>query len=595
MKFKEKIQSKLSSFSTKIILIVVCIVLLTTSTLGIFSYVYAKEGLVEAGKLDLMHILKGAKDTVQTLDERVKSGEITIEEAKYEALEKIIGTEKDLEDGSVVRDFSKSPYLYKEAGYVFAYNMKGEVVLHPSLPVGTNKSDLQDDEGRFIIKDMVAISQKTNGEDRFYEYLWTNPGEKNAREKIAYVEYVEEWDMMIGIGAYEDEFYQSLTQLRNIIIFISGITMLASVIIFYFMMKRPLGHIKQMNKMAYTISQGNLQIEPLQSTRTDELGQLSLSLNQMYENLKDLVKRISDTSTQVAAYSEQLFSSADQSTNASQNVAENIQHLAEGSEKQLATTQSSATAMKEVGESLKQVSATMVSTSEISTVSANRATEGNKSITSAIKQMTKINDAMADSSTIIKRLGQRSQEVGQIVHIITEISAQTNLLALNAAIEAARAGEAGKGFAVVADEVRKLAEQSSQSANKITDLIKQIQYDTTQTITSMDEVSNEVKRGMDEVKVAGSTFGQIVDSGIDVANQLKEITLAAQQISTSTDQVSCTLESVSQFTEKTTENAQNVAAATEEQLASMEEIAASSEHLSKMAQELQMIIQQFKV
>ncbi len=592
---KRKRSLRIKSFSIKVTILVVSIVLLTILALGIPSYYIAKDNLINAGKVNLKSIVAGAQSTISSLDEDVQAGKLSKEEAMEKARERILGPSIEKEDGTKGYDFTNSPFLYGNNGYVFAYTMDSEVQIHPSLPIDHDASAIQDETGAFLIQEIVALAKNQNADDRYYEYMWMNNGETQARAKIAYVEYVEEWDWMIGVGAYEEEFYQSLSELRNLIIITAIIALLLSFIIFNLIMRRPLNHIKQMSVMANSIANGDLTIEPHHSKRTDELGQLSSSLNAMLLNLKDLVRKMADTSEHVASYSEQLHSSADQSVHASQSVAESIQELAEGSERQLHEAQLSSNAMKEISSSIHGISSTLQKTSEVTSESANVAIEGNDSIKQAVTQMDKVNLSMGESSAVIERLGERSQEVGEIVKLITDISEQTNLLALNAAIEAARAGEAGKGFAVVAAEVRKLAEQSSLSTKKITDIILQIQEDTKASIHSMNTVSIEVKEGMSVVNNAGIIFDKIVQSGNEVAGQLNNITAAAQQITSGTDQVTSSLEGMTQISSTTTGNAQNVAASTEQQLASMQEITSSSEHLSQMAQELQEVIKQFKL
>ncbi|YCA09299.1 methyl-accepting chemotaxis protein [Bacillus sp. AK128] len=583
------------SFTIKVSFLVVSIVFITTITLGVTSYYIAKQNLVEAGKENLVNILQGAKGTIELLDKEVQAGRMSVEEAKELARLQILGPEIEKEDQTKARDFSTSPFVYKNSGYVFAFTLDSIAQLHPSLEIGHDASTLKDEQGNTIIPDMVKISSNPELSDRFYEYMWMNTGEKQSRHKIAYVERVDQWDWMIGIGAYEEEFYQSLNNLRNYIIGIGGVIFIGSFILFFLFMRKPLSEIKEMSIMAKSISAGDLTILPLKTNRHDELGQLSNALNSMLSNLQNLVQKIADTSKNVVSFSDELYASSEQSTRASQSITSSIQDLAEGSDKQLYEAESSATAMKEIALSIREVSTTLESTSNLTTTSANVANLGNESIKKAVYQMEKVNQSMIKTSSVSKRLGERSEEVGDILKMITDIAGQTNLLALNAAIEAARAGEAGKGFAVVASEVRKLAEQSSISANKITNIIQQIQQDTNESFLSITEVSKEVTEGMGIVNEAGGIFEKIVDSGKQIAEQLNNITAASQQITISSEQVTQSLEGMNNISTITSENAQLVVASTEEQLASMQEITSSSESLNQMALELQETIKKFKI
>ncbi|BCJ86548.1 hypothetical protein skT53_15330 [Effusibacillus dendaii] len=221
--------------------------------------------------------------------------------------------------------------------------------------------------------------------------------------------------------------------------------------------------------------------------------------------------------------------------------------------------------------------------------------EGNQAIRTAISQMNSIQNTVSGLAKVITGLGERSQEIGQIVEAITSIASQTNLLALNAAIEAARAGEHGRGFAVVADEVRKLAEQSSISAQQISELIATIQEETNKAVESMERGTKEVSEGITAVNLAGESFEQIGHSITDVSSQMQEVSAASKQMSTNSQQVIKSIDTISEITESTAAGAQNVSAASEEQLATMEEITASANALAQMAEELQKIVMKFKV
>lgn len=229
--------------------------------------------------------------------------------------------------------------------------------------------------------------------------------------------------------------------------------------------------------------------------------------------------------------------------------------------------------MMEMSSGIEEISA---STNEV-TIASNDALkvakEGNESIHQAIKQMNAISTTVNELAQSVKGMGEQSTEIGQIVQVINGIAAQTNLLALNAAIEAARAGEHGRGFAVVADEVRKLAEQSSRSTEQIGKIIASIQHLTDDAVRSMEKSLNEVTAGIDLVEQSGENFGKIQDSVQSVATLMMECSAASEQMAASTEEVS---------------------AAGQEQLASMEEISASATALAKMAEQLNMVVAKFR-
>jgi len=223
------------------------------------------------------------------------------------------------------------------------------------------------------------------------------------------------------------------------------------------------------------------------------------------------------------------------------------------------------------------------------------AKDGGKAIETAVTQMNMIEATVAETSTKVSKLGERSQEIGQIVDTISAIASQTNLLALNAAIEAARAGEAGRGFAVVAEEVRKLVEQSQDAAKQITSLITEIQRETGETVISMQEGTKQVALGSQVVTQAGQSFKSIAGSVEKVTEQITGISEAIQLMATGSQQIVVSVREIGEISKSAAGETQNVSAATEEQSASMQEIAAASQALALMAEELQIAISVFKV
>ncbi|MBP2659287.1 MAG: methyl-accepting chemotaxis sensory transducer [Firmicutes bacterium] len=223
------------------------------------------------------------------------------------------------------------------------------------------------------------------------------------------------------------------------------------------------------------------------------------------------------------------------------------------------------------------------------------AKNGTHSVCVALEQMRNIERTVNTSAEIVTKLGDRSNEIGQIVGTISAIAGQTNLLALNAAIEAARAGEMGRGFAVVAEEVRRLAEQSKEAAEQISTLIHEIRKETDSAVTAMIAGTREVEGGTVAVNGATTAFSEIADLVNSVSGQVWTISGAMKNVIAGNQQVSLDMKNVDDISSNTSIEAQNVSAATEEQSAAAEEIASSSRALAKLAEELQITMHQFKV
>ena len=327
----------------------------------------------------------------------------------------------------------------------------------------------------------------------------------------------------------------------------------------------------------------------------DEIGSLSISFNSMADGIKELVETIGETSQALASSSEQLSASSEESSKASEHISETIQELAASSENQMTLMASSSKGINNVTGSTERISANAEKVAATAENTAEASKKGLRNIEEVTTQMNSINTNVGNLSVSINTLEGRIKEIGEITKAITDISSQTNLLALNAAIEAARAGEQGKGFAVVADEVRKLAEQSSQSAEQITSLISQIQVDTKTTIQSMSTAKNEVDLGLNIVQNAGNSFGEIEVSINDLVNLFEEVFVSLKELKDNTDVINVSVMEVNSMAEEAAANTENVSAATEEQVASMEEIAASSSSLANLAESLQELIRKFKV
>ncbi|USB33910.1 methyl-accepting chemotaxis protein [Paenibacillus sp. YPG26] len=363
-------------------------------------------------------------------------------------------------------------------------------------------------------------------------------------------------------------------------------------ILFTRSMVRPILTInKQLNEIAE--GEGDLTKE-LQVKSQDEIGDLATSFNKMLGNLRRMIGQIGTISEQVAASSEELTASAAQTTQATNQITTSIQEVAGGADTQGQGAIESSTAMNEMAVGIQHVAETTSSVTELAMATSREASSGHESLRQVINQMSSIDEAVHNSASVVRDLREHAEEIGKITEVITSIANQTNLLALNAAIESARAGEHGKGFAVVANEVRKLAEQSRDSANQITGLINKIQRDTSLAVDVMDKGTQEVKQGVDVVHVAEIGFNKILQLIEQVADQIQEASAVSQEMSASAEQVSASIDEIAHIAQNSATNIQNVASASEEQLASMEEISAASSALSKMAEELQAQVGQFK-
>ncbi|HET8819717.1 MAG TPA: methyl-accepting chemotaxis protein [Xanthomonadaceae bacterium] len=292
-----------------------------------------------------------------------------------------------------------------------------------------------------------------------------------------------------------------------------------------------------------SLAEGDLTVK---ATVTEDMtGAIADSINFAVEQLRSLVQTITDTSVQVASSAQETQATA--------------MHLAEAAEHQAQEINSASSRITEIAASIDQVSKNSAESAEVAQRSVHIATAGAGVVRQTIAGMDSIRDQIQETSKRIKRLGESSQEIGSIVELINDISEQTNILALNAAIQAASAGEAGRGFAVVADEVQRLAERSSNATKRIESLVQTIQADTNEAVSSMEQTTSEVVAGARLAEDAGTALGEIEKVSSDLSNLIQGISSAAQQQSGAAANITQAMNTIQQITTQTSQGASQTA------------------------------------
>ena len=341
-------------------------------------------------------------------------------------------------------------------------------------------------------------------------------------------------------------------------------------------------------------SQGDLTRTILVSSR-DEIGEVGIAMNRMQEHLKSLVLNIRQKSALLAQAAGQLGANADQSADSANSVAEAISEVAAGADNQNRTIETVISNVAQNAEDVQRMGQQTAGAADSSKAVAHKAEDGEIAAERAVNQMDQIEETVERSATVVAKLGTMSQEIGHIVETISDIAGQTNLLALNAAIEAARAGESGRGFSVVAEEVRKLAEQSDQAAQQIATLIGGIQTETENAVAVMAAGTREVRTGAEVVRTAGRSFQEINELVAGVSDQVRGISESFGSLAEGNTQILQAMQDLKAIGETASQQTQNVSAATQEQSAAMQEIASAGHELTRYAEELQQAVNQFKV
>ncbi|MGG4364578.1 methyl-accepting chemotaxis protein TlpC [Bacillus subtilis] len=339
---------------------------------------------------------------------------------------------------------------------------------------------------------------------------------------------------------------------------------------------------------------GDMTIEVSDKTG-DELSELSVYYNKMRMKLNDTIQTVQQSALQLASASQQLSAGAEETNQASEKITEAVQQIANGAQDQITRIENSESSLKQASADIRDISANTAAIADKGQLAQSKADIGQKEIANVQAQMDAIHQSIQKSGEIIHQLDGRSKQIEQILSVITQIADQTNLLALNAAIEAARAGEQGKGFAVVADEVRKLAEESQQSAGQISKLIIEIQKDMNRSARSVEHVKTEAAEGVTMIQRTKDAFKEIAAATGEISAEISDLSASVTNISASAHQINDSFAANTADIKESTKNTRQAAALTEEQFAAMEEITAASETLSQLAEELTGIISQFKM
>ncbi|WP_042349299.1 methyl-accepting chemotaxis protein [Bacillus massiliigorillae] len=577
----------MKNLSLRIKLIILCLSILIFSAciIGFSSYNISKDKLDDAGKTQLQKSAKLAIGMIELLNEDVRSGNLTLEEAQEKFRTKILGPKNDQNKRSL-----DQKYTFGETGYIFAMDKNGISIMNP-VNEGDDLTAITTEDGVNLGKEFFKIGKKGD----FAYYKWLNAETNKVGSKVTYVEREPNWGWYIASSAYVSEFNNPATEVLKIVSIISVIALIIGGIISFFFSVRLSNPIVAISKELTRTADGDFSGNDVAISSNDEVGKLVKAYNHMKNNMKQLIHQVSHSTEQVAASSQQLTASADETSRATDEINHSIQLVATGAEGSTGNLEDSSKSLGEFSTAIQDLAENATVISETGTMISKQAQQGNVFVEKTVKQMSLIHNRVHESSKVLQLLDTRSAEIDKISAVITAIANQTNLLALNAAIEAARAGEHGKGFAVVADEVRVLAEQSQKSASQISDLIKQIQSNMSLSTASMLQVQEEVEDGIKIVEQTEESFQDILHALNDMDSKVTNMASTVEQMSASAQEVSATVSDISVVVKETSQHTMNVAAATEEQTASMQEITASTQLLAKLAADLQQQVNQFKI
>ncbi|MFJ7825252.1 methyl-accepting chemotaxis protein [Psychrobacillus sp. NPDC096623] len=343
------------------------------------------------------------------------------------------------------------------------------------------------------------------------------------------------------------------------------------------------------------IAKGNLAVEPIIIKNSDEVGVMATSFNKMSNDLLRIVSSVRDSSMQLAANAEELSASSEESLASSQMVAKSAEEQMATSEQQVRYMETSVSSIAELSQGIGQISVNNEEMLQAADVVTNLVKKGSDVVSDVAGQMNNIHTTFKDTTVIMENMAKHSNEIHTVTALITDISEQTNLLALNAAIEAARAGEYGKGFAVVAEEVRKLAEQSKNSASEIEKMVQMIQTASGDAVKAITVGGDKVEEGLAKTTDSLQVFNEIETAVGSVGSKVESVSAAIEQIQAMAESVSEGSLEVQRLASLAADGANETSAATEEQLAATEEISSNAQILADLAEALQNNVSHFKI
>ncbi len=504
-----------------------------------------------------------------------------------------------------------------KSGYYFVYRNTTVQILPPNAALeGKDLTDMKDANGVYVIRDLNKAAQAGGG---FVTYLWDKPGAGSVL-KLSYAMMIPGTDFWMGTGVYIDNvdaekarIKQHLDELVNsdltwtlgVIIAVLAFIILPFCIMLVLSIVRPL---RAATDAADAVARGNLDVK-LDTAGKDEISKLQQSLNAMTvtlkANLQDMTakgeeaNRQAQAAQQAARRAEDAMAQAEKATRegmltaagrlegvvaninaATSDLATRSDDIRQGTDTQMARINETATAMEEMNATVLEVARNAGQAAEQTERSRQKALEGASVVSDTVKAMNSLQDLTGTLKDNMHRLGEQSVAIGNVMNVINDIADQTNLLALNAAIEAARAGEAGRGFAVVADEVRKLAEKTMTATKEVGQNIKSIQDLAQINVQGMDSAVTAINGATQLSNKSGEVLHEIVSMAQDAAGQVQSIATAAEEQSAASEQITSSVDEINAIAQ---DNAQRVTESDND----IRELARQATELSKLIAQLQ--------
>lgn len=530
---------------------VVGVMTLGIITIGLMYALTLRSNLFTEKQMQTRHLVETAYGVLDYYHKLFKEGKLSENDAKTAAISAI----KQLR--------------YEEKDYFWINDMQPKMIMHPFKPEldGKDLSDSKDPSGKALFVSMVDVVKSSKA--GFVNYLWPKPNYTEPVPKISYVKGFEPWGWIIGTGIYVDDVNaivrKEILKIAIVLVIIVAFSLFLATSIIGGLQRQLGGEPAYVTNIVQRVADGDLQlkIEYSEKHKDSLLG----NMNVMVEKLKKMMGDVKSTADNLASASQELSASAEQ--------------MSRGVSEQSGRATQIATASTEMSQTIVDVAKNSSNIASSASDTVKVADNGKEIVTKSVEEVKAIAETVNESAKLVSSLGERSKQIGEIVNVIKDIADQTNLLALNAAIEAARAGEQGRGFAVVADEVRKLAERTAKATAEISGMIKSIQEEMEQAVVSMKDGTKRVESGVEFSAQAGEALRKIVGSVSELQTMVQQIATATEEMSTASEQISGDIDTIAHVSKETS--------------VSSDEISKASSDLAHLAGNLQGVVGMFKV